>query len=88
MKGQNEGADVFNGSIKVTDTSSFNFLNSIEIDSIRYIPYQVTFNANKDTWSGEFYQINLNSNTTGFQTTVTQIEESSSELLTDLTTTF
>ena len=88
MKGQNEGADVFNGSIKVTDTSSFNFLNSIEIDSIRYIPYQVTFNANQDTWSGEFYQINLNSNTAGFQTTVTQIEESSSELLTDLITTF
>ena len=88
MKGQNEGADVFNGSIKVTDTSSFNFLNSIEIDSIRYIPYQITFNANQDTWSGEFYQINLNSNTTGFQTTVTQIEESSSELLTDLIMTF
>lgn len=75
MKGQISGAEVFNGSIKVTDTSAFYYFNSIEIDGNKYLPYQVTFNANQDTWSGEFYQINLRSSTTGSSTEIIEFTE-------------
>lgn len=75
MKGQINGAEVFNGSIKVTDTSSFYYFNSIEIDGNKYLPYQVTFNANQDTWSGEFYQIDLRSSTTGSSTEIIELTE-------------
>lgn len=75
LKGQINGAEVFNGSIKVTNTSAFYYFNSIEIDGNKYLPYQVTFNANQDTWSGEFYQIDLRSSTTGSSTEIIELQE-------------
>jgi len=64
MAGQNEGARVFDGALKIltnnVSTNGYKFHNGITIDSSLFIPYQTTFIANDDTWKGEFYQINTN----------------------------
>ncbi len=61
LKGQNKGARVFNGQIKTTDTSILPYYFGIVIDGTTFVPYQVTLNGNSDTWSGEYYEIALNS---------------------------
>lgn len=61
LKGQNVGARTFNGAIKITDKSLLPYYFGITIDGSNFIPYQCTFNAQEDTWSGEWYEINLNS---------------------------
>jgi len=61
LKGQNVGARTFNGAIKITDKSLFPYYFGIVIDSSSFLPYQCTFNAQQDTWSGEWYEINLDS---------------------------
>ena len=33
----------------------------ITIDGSNFVPYQCTFNGASDTWSGEWYEINLDS---------------------------
>jgi hypothetical protein len=67
MIGQNNGASVFNGSLKILSnnvgTNGYKFNNGITIDSKLYIPYECTFIANQDTWQGEWYQINTSSPT-------------------------
>ena len=67
MAGQNEGARVFDGALKIlTDnvsTNGYKFHNGITIDSSLFVPYQTTFIANEDTWQGEWYEINTNSTT-------------------------
>lgn len=67
MKGQNDGAKIFNGSLKILSqndgTNGYKFDNGITIDSKFYIPYQCSFVANKDTWDGEWYEINTSSPT-------------------------
>ena len=67
MKGQNDGAKIFNGSLKILSqndgTNGYKFNNGITIDSKFYIPYQCSFNANQDTWQGEWYEINTASPT-------------------------
>lgn len=67
IKGQVTGAKIFNGSLKFladnVNTNGYKFNNAIRIDSDIYLPYQCSFNANKDTWSGQWYQINLGSPT-------------------------
>ena len=35
-----------------------------------YAPYQITFNANEDTWSGVWYEANLSTNTQTFESGV------------------
>lgn len=62
MKGQASGARVFNGSLKLT-SGELNYFEGIEIDGTAFIPYQVSYNANEDTWSGEWYGIDLSGNT-------------------------
>ena len=62
IKGQASGARVFNGSLKLT-SGELNYFEGIEIDGTAFIPYQVSYNANEDTWSGEWYEINLSGNT-------------------------
>ncbi len=61
MAGQNEGARVFDGAIKIltnnVSTNGYKFHNAITIDSSLFLPYQTTFIANEDTWQGEWYQI-------------------------------
>jgi len=57
------GAKVFNGNIKTISGQILHYLNGINIDGTPYIPYQVTYNANEDTWSGEWYGIDLSGNT-------------------------
>jgi len=69
LKGQDEGAGIFNGSIKIRDTSELNYFNSLSIDGKYYLPSQMSFNANHDTWSGEYYEVIVNSNTQGFSIT-------------------
>ena len=69
LKGQDEGAGIFNGSIKITNTSELNYFNSLSIDGKYYLPSQMSFNANHDTWSGEYYEVIVNSNTQGFSIT-------------------
>ena len=61
LKGQNKGARTFNGAIKITDKSLLPYYFGITIDGSNFIPYQCTFNAQEDTWSGEWYEISLNS---------------------------
>ena len=69
LKGQMQGAKIFNGSLKITDkTNQYHFINGIEIDSINYAPFQVTYNANQEEWSGVWYEIDLSTDT---QTTST-----------------
>tara|TARA_R100000388_G_scaffold7010_1_gene6702 strand:+ start:195 stop:2357 length:2163 start_codon:yes stop_codon:yes gene_type:complete len=67
MKGQNDGAKIFNGSLKILSqndgTNGYKFNNGITIDSKFYIPYQCSFIANQDTWKGEWYEINTSSPT-------------------------
>ena len=67
MKGQNDGAKIFNGSLKILSqndgTNGYKFNNGITIDSKFYIPYQCSFVANTDTWDGEWYEINTSSPT-------------------------
>ena len=67
MKGQNDGAKIFNGSLKILSqndgTNGYKFNNGITIDSKFYIPYQCSFNAYQDTWQGEWYEINTASPT-------------------------
>jgi len=67
MKGQNDGAKIFNGSLKILSqndgTNGYKFDNGITIDSKFYIPYQCSFVANTDTWDGEWYEINTSSPT-------------------------
>ena len=69
MKGQASGARVFNGSLKIT-SGELNYFEGIEIDGTAFIPYQVSYNANEDTWSGEWYGIDLSSNTLSLVTGV------------------
>ncbi len=61
LKGQSKGARTFNGAIKITDKSLLPYYFGITIDSSNFAPYQCTFNAQEDTWSGEWYEISLNS---------------------------
>jgi hypothetical protein len=61
LKGQNKGARIYNGQIKTTDTSILPYYFGIVIDGTTFVPYQATFNGNLDTWSGEYYEIALNS---------------------------
>ena len=61
LKGQNKGARTFNGAIKITDKSLLPYYFGITIDGSNFAPYQCTFNAQEDTWSGEWYEISLNS---------------------------
>ena len=61
LKGQNKGARTFNGAIKITDKSLLPYYFGITIDGSNFVPYQCTFNAEQDTWSGEWYEIALNS---------------------------
>lgn len=61
LKGQNVGARTFNGAIKITDKSLFPYYFGITIDGSNFVPYQCTFNGASDTWSGEWYEINLDS---------------------------
>ena len=69
LKGQMQGAKIFNGSLKITNKAkTYDFLKGIRIDSINYAPYQVTYNANQEVWSGVWYEINLSTDT---QTTST-----------------
>lgn len=67
MEGQNDGASIFNGSLKIltqnTLTNGYKFNNGITIDSKFYLPYQCSFLANIDTWEGEWYEINTSSPT-------------------------
>jgi len=67
MEGQNDGASIFNGSLKIlsqnTLTNGYKFNNGITIDSKFYLPYQCSFIANQDTWQGEWYEINTSSPT-------------------------
>jgi len=64
LKGQMQGAKIFNGSLKITDkTNQYHFINGIEIDSTMYVPYQVTYNANEEVWSGVWYEIDLSTDT-------------------------
>jgi len=64
LKGQMQGAKIFNGSLKITDkTNQYHFINGIEIDSTMYAPFQVTYNANEEVWSGVWYQIDLSTDT-------------------------
>lgn len=69
IKGQASGARVFNGSLKLT-SGELNYFEGIEIDGTAFIPYQVSYNANEDTWSGEWYGIDLSSNTLSLVTGV------------------
>ena len=67
MAGQNEGARVFDGALKIltnnVSTNGYKFHNAITIDSSLFVPYQTTFIANEDTWQGEWYEINTNTTT-------------------------
>ena len=67
MKGQNDGAKIFNGTLKILSqndgTNGYKFNNGITIDSKFYIPYQCSFIANTDTWDGEWYEINTSTPT-------------------------
>lgn len=72
LKGQMEGRKIFNGSIKsMQNLSPFNYYNTLRItrDSVNtmYAPYQITLNANEDTWSGVWYEANLSTNTQTFE---------------------
>ena len=62
MNGQNDGASIFNGSLKIL-TNDYKFNNGITLDGKFYIPYQCSFIANQDTWQGEWYQINTSTPT-------------------------
>ena len=61
LQGQVKGAQIFNGSIKNTSTNSFDYWNGVEVDSIYYVPHQCTFNGERDTWSGEWYESSADS---------------------------
>lgn len=67
MIGQHNGASIFNGSLKIlthnVTSSGYKFNNGIVLDNKLYIPYQCSFIANKDTWSGEWYEINTSAPT-------------------------
>ena len=67
MKGQHNGAGIFNGSLKILSnnilTNGYKFNNGIVIDSKLYIPYECSFIANQDTWQGEWYQIDTSAAT-------------------------
>ena len=74
MAGQNEGARVFDGALKIltnnVSTNGYKFHNGITIDSSLFVPYQTTFIANEDTWQGEWYEINTNTTTLTDETEV------------------
>ena len=74
LKGQAEGAKVFNGSLKTVSGFIPRYLNGIEIDGSPYIPYQCSFNANEDTWSGEWYGIELSTNTQNVEVNITSFD--------------
>tara|TARA_R100000654_G_scaffold32587_1_gene57606 strand:- start:3834 stop:6785 length:2952 start_codon:yes stop_codon:yes gene_type:complete len=64
LKGQMQGAKILNSSLKITNKAKpYDFLKGIKIDSINYAPYQVTYNANQEVWSGVWYEIDLSTDT-------------------------
>ena len=80
LKGQAEGAKVFNGSIKTVSGQLLNYFNGIEIDGYPYIPYQCSYNANEDTWSGEWYGIELSTNTQNVLVNITTGPEATGDV--------
>jgi hypothetical protein len=64
IMGQNEGAEIYNGAIKMTDsTIDVEFFNFIRFDSTTFVPYEVSFNANQDIWEGQYFEIDLAAST-------------------------
>ena len=63
MVGQQEGARVYNGNIRMSGTNLISFKNSLSIDSNDFTPYQVTFNATKGEIRGQFININYGATT-------------------------
>ena len=66
LKGQMNGARIFNGSLKITNKNHpYNFLNGLRVGGTGhdFAPYQVTYNANQEVWSGVWYEANLSTNT-------------------------
>ena len=63
LDGQQAGAGVYNGSLKITDKTKFTYLDGITISGSNYMPSQCTFNANSDTWNGDYYALNLSGET-------------------------
>ena len=65
MLGQNVGAEIFNGGIKLHDsTQDVEFFNFLFFESTCFVPYEVSFNANQDIWDGQYFQIDLAAITT------------------------
>jgi len=82
LKGQMQGAKIFNGSLKITDkTNQYHFINGIEIDSTMYAPYQVTYNANEEIWSGVWYEIDLSTDTQTVSSGFISGEEDATEFI-------
>jgi hypothetical protein len=64
IMGQNEGAEIYNGAIKMTDsTIDVEFFNFIRFDDLSFVPYEVSFNANQDIWEGQYFEIDLAAST-------------------------
>lgn len=63
LDGQTAGSGVFNGDLKIKNNFRFTYFYGITIDGSDYMFGQCTFNANKDTWSGEWYEIDLSGQT-------------------------
>ena len=61
LSGQESGKQIYNGAVKITTNSNMGYRHSIKIDGTLFVPYNVTFTANQDTWRGEWYEIRTDS---------------------------
>lgn len=63
MLGQQEGAKIYNGTIRMSSTNLISFRNSLSIDSKDLVPYQVTFNAVRGEFKGQYIHIDYGATT-------------------------
>lgn len=58
LGGRKEGADIFNGSLKIDGFEFYNAYSDISGSKI-FVPQQITFHADSSTWKGQWIQTNV-----------------------------
>ena len=60
LAGRKEGADIFNGALKIEDFEYYNAYSDISGSKI-FVPQDIRFNASSSVWDGQWIQTNLDS---------------------------
>ncbi len=60
LAGRKEGADIFNGALKIENFEYYNAYSDISGSKI-FVPQDIRFNASSSVWDGQWIQTNLDS---------------------------